>query len=518
MAVCCAPARSEKGGLKGTPITNMGRRRVRKAAPPSDGAVGSAPGIQSSSSSSAGLAYTSSNGQPSAAGGGAAATAAAAASAGKEDDKNPLMGLLHYGSDSDDDEAPAGSHSTTKSTNISSALAYSGDAPSSADPAPAGDVTVTYVLPTGWQQCMDNAGLVYFWNTESGETAWDPPEGTETRRIPATPAAAPAAAAAAPDAAAEGSTPPVAFDASNDGSAAVGEEQAGSDGTSDTASEAEEDRVDNTTATAVVVAEAGVSADTGGESGSTAPATSTDEHKASRQSRRPAAGDNLRKDDRATAKKNAEEGKAPPQQGGTGSAAGVDDLLAGIEAELLSGDGGGDGSGAADSRSETGAEGGEEEVDFSPLRLVEPGLDKRAREAHAELTALLSSAAAVMTAVGKKEGGAGPTSAGGGDSAGRLGIELAAVLRSRLADWREGAGGEVVRRGARTIGFLYTCSTRSRVVNVHGTTATIGGYTPPIPCFAGVACALFRRVEVQTHRCSCTCDLQDITCWVSRLS
>ncbi|CAN0439326.1 unnamed protein product, partial [Hapterophycus canaliculatus] len=70
--------------------------------------------------------------------------------------------------------------------------------PSSSDPAAEGVGDVTYVLPTGWQQCMDNSGLVYFWNTKTGDTAWDPPEGTEIKRMAPSPTATAAAAAAAP--------------------------------------------------------------------------------------------------------------------------------------------------------------------------------------------------------------------------------------------------------------------------------------------------------------------------------
>lgn len=437
----------------------MGRRRVRSAAPPSDGAVGSAAGILSASSTSTSTddpagrtnTDTASNGQPFA----AAARGAAAAAVGKKDGKNPLMGLLHYGSDSDDDETPAGSHSSKLNDTSSALAAHQGGAAaaaaalSSSDPA-AGQRAVTYLLPAGWQQCMDNAGLVYFWNTATGETAWDPPVGTETRRSPATPPAAAAAIAAPAHALSEGSTLyGASVHPSKDTTDAGEEAQAGSDGTSDTASEAEEDR-DR-------VGETGVSRDNAGEPGSKVPATPTDEGKAPRRFRRSAVVERLARkgkdeDGGATAKKGGAhgqgKGETPPQQGTTeadanaeapgGTAAGVDDLLAGIEAELLSG---GDGGGAADSRDETSSEGGEgEEEDFSPLRLVEPGLDKRAREANSDLTASLAAEAAGA----KKDGGAGAGGTSGDGGVGRLGIELAAVLHARLSDWREGADGEVI--------------------------------------------------------------------------
>lgn len=467
----------------------MGRRRVRGAAPPSDCAVGSAAGIPSSDQ---GLTDTSNGGEHTAAA--AVAAGGGAAPAGKEDDKNPLMGLLHYGSDSDDGEAPAGSLPTKSSTAVSSALsegaggAAAAPASSSSNSNPAGEeATVTYVLPSGWQQCMDNAGLVYFWNTETGETAWDPPEGTEIRRSPTATAAAAAAPADAAAAAEVTGPSEASADPSKTAAAAAiaGEGQAGSDATSDTASEAEEDRVEETKAAATAAAAAGVSGDNFGEPGEV-PATS-DEDETRRRSPRSAAGHShvVAEDGSATAnQEDGDEADAPPQPSTAaetnanaaalgGTAAGVDDLLAGIEAELLSGGGDGSGGGndgdagggAADRTCETSAEGREEE-DFSPLRLVAPGLDTRALEAHADLTASLAAAAGA-----EKDGGAGAAAAGEGDGMLRLGIELAAVLRSRLSDWREGKDGEVVRgveciSWQNRLGSWYTCIT-----------TTIGGHT-----------------------------------------
>jgi len=38
----------------------------------------------------------------------------------------------------------------------------------------------TYVLPDGWSMCVDEAsGFPMYYCDATGETRWDPPEGTE---------------------------------------------------------------------------------------------------------------------------------------------------------------------------------------------------------------------------------------------------------------------------------------------------------------------------------------------------
>ncbi|CAM9623018.1 unnamed protein product, partial [Scytosiphon promiscuus] len=315
--------------------------------------------------------------------------------------------------------------------------------PPASDPAVAGEVT--YALPEGWQQCMDNAGLVYFWNTETGITAWDPPEGTEIRRLAPSPAAAATATAAAAAAAPVGVSPkPSAASTPAAIGAAGGSEQAGSDATSDTASEAEDDRAE-TIGTAAVEQEEGEEA--GGDEKRRKSTSGTE--KSAQFTRGSRAGADLDGDGGAKAEGglSGSKGEVPQQEpavvdgaAGEGSALGIDELLADIEAELLCGGGerkdvgnkdnlksGGGGGG----RDTTGSKrGGQKEEDFSPLRLLAPGLDARAQKAHAEVIAFLATAAA--------EKGVGSGSISEGTGMEKLGIELSAVLRCRLSDWREG--------------------------------------------------------------------------------
>ncbi|CBJ28143.1 similar to Fe65 [Ectocarpus siliculosus] len=417
----------------------MGRRPVRRAAPPSDGAVGGVAGIPSPSSSAA----AASEGKvPAAAAGEPAAAAAAAAPKGDTGGKNPLMGLLHYGSDSEEEEPPAQQPASASSV-------------STPDPSPA--ESVTYTLPTGWQQCMDNAGLVYFWNTETGDTSWDPPEGTE-RKV--------SKASSAVDTPSE--APPIVPEAVAD--AASREAPAGSDATSDTASEAEEDKA---VAVAVATEDEGASRASTNSSGVAAAAAAavsevcvdTEEVEKGavsgeqevadsaipKRSPRSATDRPAAQDRRMAAVGEEQKGEEElPQQSkstGTGSSdvpvaatAGIDDLLAGIEAELLLGAGDGEGDldgdkdevkgSAVEENGDTRATG--EEEDFAPLQEVAPGLDVRAQEAHAELAALLA-----VAAEGKGEE-AGLSVVEATDPSVRLGIELAAVLRARLSDWRQG--------------------------------------------------------------------------------
>ncbi|CAN0407413.1 unnamed protein product, partial [Ectocarpus sp. 12 AP-2014] len=418
----------------------MGRRPVRRAAPPSDGAVGGVAGIPSPSSSAA---ATSEGKVPAAAAGEPAAAAAAPPPKGDTGGKNPLVGLLHYGSDSEEEEPPAQQPASASSV-------------STPNPSPA--ESVTYTLPTGWQQCMDNAGLVYFWNTETGDTSWDPPEGTETKV---------SKASSAVDTPSE--APPIVPEAVAD--AASGEAPAGSDATSDTASEAEEDKavalagatVDEgasrastdssvvAAAAAPAVSEVGVDTEEVEEGAVSGGQEAADRGATPERSPRSAA-DLPAAQDRRTAAMGEEQkgGEELPQQSkstGPGSSnvpvaatAGIDDLLAGIEAELLLGGGDGEGTidgdkheakdSAVEENGDTRATG--EEEDFALLREVAPGLDARAQEAHAELAALLA-----VAAEGKGEE-AGSSVVEATDPSVRSGIELAAVLRARLSDWRQG--------------------------------------------------------------------------------
>lgn len=420
----------------------MGRRPVRRAAPPSDGAVGGVTGIPSPSPSSA--AATSEGKVPDAAAG-APAAAAAAVPKGETGDKNPLMGLVHYGSDSEEEEPPAQPASASSL--------------STPDPSPAAGVT--YTLPAGWQQCKDDAGLVYFWNTETGDTSWDPPEGTETMVSKAT---------SAVDTPSE--APPIVPEAVADAaSTAGGEAQAGSDATSDTASEPEEDKPVAAPETAV---DEGASRASTHESGVTFAAVSkvgveveeVEEGAVSdgvcagrevadrgatpkRSPPRSTKDQAVAQDRRTTAVGEEEGGEELPRQsksaGTTSSDApvpattGIDDLLAGIEAELLLGGEDGDGNLDGDKDAAKGStveENGDaramgDQEDFAPLRKVVPGLDTRAQEAHAELAALLAVAA-------QGKGGETGSSVEATNPLVRLGIELAAVLRARLSDWRQG--------------------------------------------------------------------------------
>ncbi|CAM9284061.1 unnamed protein product [Ectocarpus fasciculatus] len=437
----------------------MGRRPVRRAAPPSDGAVGGVAGIPILASSAA--AATSEEKVPAAGAEGAPAAAEAEAAAavapkGETEGKNPLMGLLHYGSDSEEEEPPA--------------QPVSASSVSAPDPVPAAGVT--YKLPTGWQQCMDNAGLVYFWNTETGDTSWDPPEGTETKVSKAT---------SAVDTPSE--APPIIPEAVADAaSAAGGEAQAGSDATSDTASEADEDKAaaaaaapaaaavdegasrastDFSGVTAAAVSEVGVDPEeeeegaigedvSGGQevAPKRSPPRSATDDPAVQDQRKTAVGDE--QDRRTTAAGEEQKGGEEVQQqskptGNTSSdvpvpaTAGIDDLLAGIEAELLLG--GDDGEGNLDgdkdeAKASTVEENGDaratgDEEDFAPLREVAPGLDARAQEAHAELAELLAVAA-------EGKGGETGSSVEATNPSVKVGIELAAVLRARLSDWRQG--------------------------------------------------------------------------------
>ena len=454
--------------------------------------------------------------------------------------------------------------SVTPTADDSTASAADESTASAAAVAASADPAET-TLPAGWQQCMDKeAGVVYFWNTATGEVTWDRPGSVSSSRQPrasakAATAVVPAEAAAgevAVDSASAGATAgaadtgaTAAADADADtgnvsapveeeiatGVAAVAtaaeERQAASDATSDTASEPDdhdddddadvkqheegelmEDRAmaaasDSSIAAVSTRSAMNVDADADADAGTcglTAEYSGEDDEaqdvaagmegsvetkphdlqntddslsrksaKASKNLENPENSEHPEKSGKpeGSGMTQEEDGRRGEERAGSVTASplpgpeaeGIDDLLAGIEAELLSLAGAGDGSGGVDggaaeadttvaeatpaateSASVAATAKAFPKEDFLLLRLAASGLDVRAQKAHAELVDRLS-AAMVMAEV-KGRGGSGGGEGGEGEELGRHGgvatmkcaWELGAVLRSRLSDWKEG--------------------------------------------------------------------------------
>lgn len=434
--------------------------------------------------------------------------------------KNPLMGLLHYGSDSEDEQA-AGPPSASQKRDASSGFTVNkrrqeadaaalgdvstGESTSTTSSAVAtsvGDTTIgvsastaTLDLPSGWQQCMDNAGLVYFWNTETGETTWDPPgiaSNTSRRLDSSTQEDQETSVRVGPQAAEDDTSstilaPPSSSTPTNvdvdvaavNGTGEMG--NAGSDATSDTASEPDDDdevgehsltindtvgnmKISTEYTAAMMDLEDITSSETStagmddgrGVEDKIDNDRNSDDHDAldglKTTENTPIDREGLA-DVETEEKGEVQESTTAMKNSGTTSStpeplastvAGVDDLFADIEAELLSGGGGV--ATADDSNSKNGPALAEEEnagleqqqqhkveevEDFSPLLQIAPGLDTRARREHAELVGLLAS-------LEKEEEIGRAGLAGDGGAKFRLAVELGAVLRSRLSDWKEG--------------------------------------------------------------------------------
>lgn len=395
-------------------------------------------------------------------------------SAGVGGDSSLLMGLVHYGSESDDEGGGArpGTNVALKgggkdgASNGSSNHAESDreETTATSHSLPGYPEQADDDLPKGWQQCMDKTGSVYFWNTESGETTWELPGRRGTTSAPDV-TASPAPADTVPG------KNWTATDATAVSTASrVGEGET-SDATSDTASESNEEGVDDQLKEGrnhlSVSASRTATAPSSNTSTRVNAATLTrDESAKNRAGDTPDSGNKVVADEgeNAGGAEDKPEADAPlpdgkhhvkpsdvERQDSAGeissttqeSASGggeVDDLLAGIEAELLSGgtgttgasdtgdvdrDQSGDKTFSNDPAEEDGVSQGE---DFTELRAISEVLQARAVEARADLGRWLSLVAA------NREGEA----QGEGSKKRVLAIEMRAVLRARVSDWKEG--------------------------------------------------------------------------------
>lgn len=389
---------------------------------------------------------------------------------------NPLVGLLSYASDSEDDEETLEEAASTPST-----------APKTGE--------ASAELPAGWQQCMDSAGLVYFWNTETGETTWDNPgRVTGVQEMKQTPAASVELAVITPTNTMETAASEAPSEGNPMGTLTQGDIV--SDATSDTASEPDEDQEDSprvsptvlippavpaqqlmdieTTEHDVNAAGAGAGArgshtvkdKTDSEGGSSRNSCSSannlnltsaeDEVSAKAATTKNdrlkddlAAGDDQRVKPQETAEDGEiqEEGNIPAGVATAAAVApeGLDDLFAGIEAEILSG-GGGDGKiGGNGDNERADAIPILEEFDFSALaKMSDAGLEARAQKAYLNLQLLLSSALQ-KTAAGDGVDEAGGREADDENKRASIILEMRAVLQARLSDWQQGETGRACR-------------------------------------------------------------------------
>lgn len=346
----------------------------------------------------------------------------------EKDDANPWMGLVHYGSESEDEGTPTvvrkGSSSVSQVKTIKSAAAFESESVvSSSSPVPtvAADAHETTVLelPKGWVKCMDNSGADYYWNTESDETTWELPAGACYRRrgvsVPSS----------------------TSISSANDTGGTTEGDKVASDGTSDTASDPgdvdTEDvkrSTDSSSPISSFTAAVTESASKGLEGNETILQSGSD--------RKPAGAGNtsgLKFEQIVDAGTSGVNNDAElPDADATFR--GVDDLLAGIEAEMMSGTmGGGSETQSSDDGNNKAVDKSEDtkrpQEDFAPLKAIESRLDERARRLHAELIECLA-------VVVKEDGGEVGRQACGLDVKRKLALELSAVLRARLSDWREG--------------------------------------------------------------------------------
>lgn len=334
--------------------------------------------------------------------------------------------------------------------------------------------------PSGWTQCMDGqTGSVYFWNTITGETAWELPQRGEAEKTSAATADATTLTSRTSSSSAEKESISTLRESNYPSIPqpdSTGEEIA-SDATSDTASESNEENKDaerlprssvpvvnasslpSSTSAGTQVADAaegntaharaghfendGQSLQLGEDKAATrigeqAEVDSTpDQTNAFSQHLKP----------QVTVGREAETGGDSNKSSGTLPSAtdveeeeeGVDDLFAGIEAELLSDragttNGDGDASASADDRNNprefsAGTRDPLPSHDFSALRMISSKLEARAMEANVDLEKSISSMQSETEETLNQTGISGNW---------KLATELRAMLQARVLDWQDG--------------------------------------------------------------------------------